>query len=155
MGTNSTQALNMVQDGLGLVQDFQKMVGKPSSGNNSTEEQAKLMEVDAKRKAWETERHAAGDAEDLRSERERGRSRRAAGWGGSNIAMSGSKALVRDADRIKDRQDEEDVLFEGAADADSALQNGRNSANMLRINSGVSPNRSILSMGSKIYGAGK
>jgi len=155
MGTNSAQALNMVQDGLGLVQDFQKKMGNSSSGDNSSEEQARLREVEAKRKAWETQRHAAGEAEDLRSERERGRSRRTAGWGGSNLSMSGSKQLVRDADRMKDRQDEEDVLFEGAADANSILQDDRNSANMLRINSGGAPKRSILSMGSKIYGAGE
>nr|WP_321513430.1 hypothetical protein [uncultured Pseudodesulfovibrio sp.] len=155
MGTNSAQAFTMVQEGLGLVRDFQHMTSNSSSGDEANEETAKLRETEAKRKSWETRRHAENTAEDLRSARERGRSRRSAGWGGSNLAMSGSKELVQDADRIKDRQDEEDVLFEGAVDADSVLQDGRNNANMLRINSGGSPKRSILSMGSKIYGTGR
>jgi hypothetical protein len=59
---------------------------------------------------------------------------------------------VRDARSIKDMQEEEDVLFEGQQSADSILRQARSRANMLRINSGSSPERSTLSLGSSIYG---
>lgn len=152
MGANETKVLGMFQDGLNMFQDIQKKVGGMSSQNDSEEDRARLIETDAKGRATEAQRQARKDAGELREERERLRSRRSTIGGGSNLAMSGSRKLVRDADRISDMQDEEDALFEGQSRSDSILRDGRNRANMLRINSGGSSERSILTMGSKIYG---
>lgn len=151
MGTNAQQALTLINDGLGLVEDFQKMTST-SSGSGGAEAQARLIETDARGDAMEAQRKAKKDAERLRDEREANRSRETANWGGANLQMSGSKKLVRDASVLQDKQDEDDVLYEGQRDANAILRQGRNRANMLRINNGGSPNRSTLSMGSKIYG---
>ena len=66
--------------------------------------------------------------------------------------MSGSKAVIRDAKNVKDMQEEDDVLYQGKQNAEAILRQARNRANMLRINSGSSPERSILSLGSSVYG---
>jgi hypothetical protein len=148
----STQVL---QQGVDLFSDVTDFLGDRNSRKaaaSNAKGRAALIETDAAGAAHETRRQAERDAAGLRDERERGRSRGNAGWGGSNLAMSGSKALIRDAERLKDRQAEEDVLFEGEMNARSGLRSARNRANMLRIDENVSPVRSTLSMGSKIYG---
>jgi hypothetical protein len=148
----STQVL---QQGVDLFSDVTDFLGDRNSRKaaaSNAKGRAALIETDAAGAAHETRRQAERDAAGLRDEQERGRSRGNVGWGGSNLAMSGSKALIRDADRLKDRQAEEDVLFEGEMNARSGLRSARNRANMLRIDENVSPVRSTLSMGSKIYG---
>jgi len=151
MGTNAQQALTFINDGLGLIEDFQQMTGS-RSGSGSAEAQARLAETDARGNALEAQRKAKKDAERLRDEREASRSQNTANWGGANLQMTGSKKLISDANTLKDMQDEEDVLFEGQRDADAILRQGRNRGNILRINGGGSPDRSTLSLGSKIYG---
>ncbi|NDV18233.1 hypothetical protein GO013_02215 [Pseudodesulfovibrio sp. JC047] len=154
MGANSAQTLNMVQNGLNTFQDVTRMMDT-SASNNPNEEFAKLKETEAKRQAWETRQQGKKEAQVLRRNRESTRSRHTANWGGANLAMSGSKKLLQDANRLQDRQDEDDLLFQGENNAMSILQDGRHGANMTRIQNGDSPKRSMLSMGSKIYGDGR
>lgn len=151
MGSNSQQAFEVINQGFGMFQDIQKQLAPPE-GSGRAQDEARLLETDARGEALEAQRQAKKEARRVRDARERERSGERATWGGSNLAMSGSKALVRDAQSTKDMQEEEDVLFEGQRNADAILNNARNRANMLRINGGASPNRSTLSMGSKIYG---
>ncbi|OIQ49669.1 hypothetical protein BerOc1_01594 [Pseudodesulfovibrio hydrargyri] len=148
----STQVL---QQGVDLFSDVTDFLGDRNSQKtaaSNARDRAALIETDAAGAAHDTRRRAVQDAAGLRGERERVRSRGNAGWGGSGLAMSGSKALIRDAERLKDRQAEEDVLFKGEMNARSGLRSARSSANALRIDENVSPARSTLSMGSKIYG---
>jgi hypothetical protein len=145
----STQVLQQGMDLFGDVTDF---LGGRTGGNKPAADRAALLETDAAGDAHDLKRRSEQDAAKLREERERTRSRSAAGWGGSGLAMTGSKALIRDADRLKDRQAEEDVLFEGEQDAESRLRTARSRANMLRIDESLAPVRSTLSLGSKIYG---
>ncbi|HKI82315.1 MAG TPA: hypothetical protein VKA04_11765 [Pseudodesulfovibrio sp.] len=148
----STQVL---QQGVDLFSDFRDHLVKRTAGENaasSAGDRAALLETDAAGDAHDIRRRTEQDAVRLRKEREQVRSRGNAGWGGSGLAMSGSKALIRDAERLKDRQAEEDVLFEGEMHAQSGLRSARNQANMLRIGENRSPVRSTLSLGSKIYG---
>jgi hypothetical protein len=151
----NTASPQMLQQGQSLFNDVKDYLGDRQADKaaaDNAEGRAALIETDAAGAAHDQRRRAAKDAAELREERERSRSRGNAGWGGSGLAMSGSKALIRDANRLKDRQDEEDVLFEGEMNAKSGLRSARNQANMLRINEGASPVRSTLSLGSKIYG---
>jgi hypothetical protein len=148
----STQVLQQGVDLFGDVTDFLGDRNSRNAASSNAEDRAALIETDAAGAAHDARRRAEQDAAALRDERERSRSRGNAGWGGSGLAMSGSKALIRDADRFKDRQAEEDFLFEGEMNARSALRSARSRANMLRTGEGASPVRSILSMGSKIYG---
>lgn len=153
MGTNSEKIAGYMDKQFGLIQDIAGDITQNQS--NPADDQAKMMETEARSNAWNVQQGAKKDAGELRAKREMGRAHSTAGWGGSNLAMSGSKKLIRNSQRLKDRQAEEDVLFQGQADADAILADGRQKGNMLRINSGSSPNRSTLSMGSKIYGGGK
>ena len=148
MGTNSKQTIQTINQGMGMIEEFSDRMKQDRSGSV----EAGLLETDARADAREAQRRAAKEARRVRAENERERSGERAHWGGSNLAMSGSKAIVRDAKNIKDMQEEEDVLFEGQQSADAILRQARNRANMLRINSGSSPERSILSLGSSIYG---
>jgi hypothetical protein len=150
MGTNSTQPLDTLEQGFGLFNDFQQRINSRSKGDNSV--QARLWETEAKGNVHDIRRKAVKDGQALREDREKNRSSHNTKWGGSNLAMSGSKKLIRDAERIQDRQDEEDVLFQGEMDARGALNDARRRSNLLRINSGLPADRSTLSLGSKIYG---
>lgn len=153
MGNSASSA--MLQQGLDLFDDVKSRLENRNSSTaaaDAAEGQAKLIETDAAGEAHDIRRKAVQDASALREEREQARGASHADWGGSGLAMSGSKALIRDADRLKDRQDEEDVLFEGEQTAQSRLRAARNQANMLRINGGGTADRSTLSLGSKIYG---
>ncbi|EGB15160.1 hypothetical protein DND132_1954 [Pseudodesulfovibrio mercurii] len=151
----NTASPQMFQQGLSLFDDVTDFLGERNSekgASDRAEARAGLIETDAAGTAHDLRRRAEQDAARLREDREHSRSLDNARWGGSGLAMSGSTALVRDANRLKDRQDEEDVLVEGERNARSALNSARNQANMLRINEGGSADRSILSLGSKIYG---
>lgn len=148
MGTNSQQALQAIDQGVDLFKDIREMTSSQSSDN----EQARLLETDAKADAREAQRDAVKEARQTHSENEHTRSAEQAAWGASNLKLSGSKSLIRDAKSIQDKQEEDDILYEGQRNADSILRQARNRANLLRINSGSSANRSTLSMGSSIYG---
>lgn len=156
MGTGaSSQPMAMLQEGLSLFEDMSDTFNRVSGGGGASAEaeaRARLLETDAGGDAHDIRRRAVKDAAELREEREKGRAARNTRWGGSNLAMSGSKLLVRDAGRVKDLHDEGDALFEGEQDARAVLRDGRTRANMLRINGGGSGDRSILSLGSSIYG---
>ena len=148
MGTNSEQALQAINQGMGMIEEFSGRVGR----DRSVSAEAGLLENDAKADAREAQRRAGKEARRVRAENERDRSGERTDWGGSNLAMSGSKAVVRDARSIQDMQEEDDVLFEGRQASDAILRQARNRANMLRINNGSSPSRSILSLGASVYG---
>ena len=150
MGTDSQQAVQAISQGVDMFKDLQRKTGKGRSDTGS--DQARLLETDARGDAGEARRRAEKAARRMRAKNERERSGERADWGGSNLEMSGSKAAIRDAKRVKDMQEEDDVLYEGRQSADAILRQARNRANMLRINSGSSPDRSILSLGSSIYG---
>lgn len=150
MGSNSKQAFAAIEQGMDFVKDFSSMVSSTESDSGTT--QADLLETDAKSDAWEAQRAALKEAREVRDENEQERSREHAEWGGSNLAMSGSKALVRNAKATQDMQEEEDILYEGQRTSDSILSQARNRANLLRISNGSSAKRSTLSMGSSIYG---
>ena len=113
---------------------------------------SRMLEIDARGNALDIQRQTERDAKNVRSTQEGARAKRNTGWGKSNLAMSGSKKLVKESSRIKDHQTEEDILFEGQMDADEMLSEGRHKANMLRISGGATPVRSTLSLGSRIYG---
>ena len=147
-------ALGVMQQGVDLFGQIQGVMnGQPKTPDyaKQADEQGRLMELNAGDDALDVRRKAKRSAAGLRDERERARSRSTASWGGGNLAMSGSKRLVRDGQRTKDLQDEEDVLFEGEAQAQSALNDGRRRANLFRIQNNADPVRSTLSMGSKIF----
>ncbi len=152
MGTNSDQATQAISQGMDMIEDLTGRMSRDRDEADAARGQARLLETDARGEAHDAQRRAAMEARRLRRENERDRSAERARWGGSNLDMSGSKTLVRDARRLQDRQEEDDVLFEGQQSAESILGSARNRANMLRINSGASANRSILSLGSSIYG---
>ncbi|MEZ7198300.1 hypothetical protein [Pseudodesulfovibrio karagichevae] len=148
----STQTLEQGMDLFSNVTDF---LGGRIGGNKAAStagDRAALLETDAAGDAHDLKRRSERDAAKFRGERERTRARGNAGWGGSGLDMSGSKALIRDADRLKDLQAEEDVLFDGERNAESRLRTARSQGNLLRIDEGLAPVRSTLSLGSKIYG---
>lgn len=152
MDKNTT---GMLQQGVDLVGDIMSFTSGTGDGSsayaNEAHQRGLLSETEAKGEAQDIQRTAKKDANQLRSLRENVRSKRTTNWGGSNLAMSGSKKLVRDGHRTKDNQAEDDVLFEGQMEADKVMQNSRHKANLLRINSGAAPVRSTLSLGSSIY----
>ena len=148
----NTADFDVLRQGQGLFDDVRDYLGR--GAGKSADGRAGLIETDAKGEARELKRRAAQEAAGLREDRARERGANNARWGGSGLAMSGSKALIRDADRLRDRQDEEDALFEGEMAAKARLRTARDRADSLRGSGGVPPVRSILSLGSKIYGRG-
>ncbi len=154
------QMVGNIKQGIDMVEDVMGRFNRPDNNSASrysaeAEANAGLRETQARAKARDIQHDALSDARNLREAREQNRSRRNAGWGQSGLAMSGSKALVRDGNRFKDRQDEADVLFEGDQAAQDALQSGRQAGNMFRINGGGTPRRTTLALGSKIYKQGR
>ena len=148
------QTGTLLEKGVELAQGFMEQ----DAGNDARDDAARLAEA----RAGLTEQDAAADASlaksrakreaaEYRDQAERERAGTHAAWGTSNLAMSGSKALVRDGAKTKDRQAEEDLLFEGDQEARRLLNQGRNKANLLRIDGGGSANRSTLALGSKLY----
>lgn len=153
MGMNQ-QAVQGLQQGLNLFGDVMELAngGQSDSGYSAaSEEQALMMELDAKEQAMAQGRATRKTARKTREEREQGRATQNARWGQSGVAMSGSKALIRDASLHQDTQEEEDILFEGDMAQRGILEKGNRDANMFRINQGGAPKRSTLSMGSSIY----
>lgn len=156
MGMNANDAAAFKEQ-MGVFQDFlgkatEKDKEQPS---NPYEEQAALMETEAKGKARDQRRQTLEDGQNIRENRERNRAKLNASWGQSGVAMSGSRQLVRDARKTADQEAEEDVLFKGTQQEQEILNSGRQRANMHRIGNGGSANRSTLSLGSQIYKSGR
>ncbi|SOB59114.1 conserved protein of unknown function [Pseudodesulfovibrio profundus] len=156
MGMNENDAAAFKEQ-MGVFQDFlgkatEKDKGQPS---NPYEEQAALMETEAKGKALDQRRQTREDGQSVREGRERDRAKLNARWGQSGVAMSGSRQLVQDARKTADREAEEDTLFKGTQQEREILNRGRQNANMHRISNGGSANRSTLSLGSQLYKSGR
>ena len=151
MGTNSVQSMDVLEQGIGMFRDLHQRNGAWQTGDDTSDIRAGQLEDQARGDARDIRRKATAEAESLREAREKARARHHTGWGGSNLTMSGSKQLIREAVRTRDEQDEEDVLFEGEMGARAELRDARNRADRIRISSGGKPRRSTLSLGSKIY----
>ncbi|CCH49642.1 hypothetical protein [Pseudodesulfovibrio piezophilus] len=149
------QAMDQFEQGVTMFDKLtDKFMGSSSESadpSKMAEEQAKLMELNAAGTASDQRRQARGQATQSREELEENRSRKNTKWGQSNLAMSGSKQLIRDSDKLQDRQKEEDLLFEGEHAAQKTLKQGRREANMFRINNDLKTPSSTLSLGSTIY----
>lgn len=148
------QVSSMMDQGLTLFEDiagFTSGQDKRPVQNPEAEARAGLMETDARGEARDALRRGRQAASDLRDDRERERAGQTARWGRSGLAMSGSKRLVRDASRTRDRQAEEELLDQGETESREALNRGRHKANLFRIDHGASPRRTTLSLGSNIY----
>lgn len=155
MGMKNLNSGNMKQ-GFKAFENLIDMVGsddpEPSTDySGDYEETARMMELDARERALAKERETDRAAKEFHANQEKERARENTGWGQSGLAMSGSKALVRDSRQLQDRQSEEDATLQGAQDVESILNSGRREANMYRVRQGVSPERSTLSLGSTIY----
>jgi hypothetical protein len=137
---------------------FALLAGTPAAPGRSpaeAEESARLRELEARRQAHGIVDRADSDAATHREEREARRASANAAWGASGLAMSGSKALLRETARIRDEQDEEDLRAQGEEAARDTLDQGRAAGNMTRINGSAAPLGSTLSLGSKIYKYGR
>jgi hypothetical protein len=148
------QTMGTLQQGIDLVGDFVSLANEPGNDNPygpEAEAGARLAEQDAREEAWDRKQAARDEAADYRESAEKDRSGRRAEWGRSNLALSGSRQLVDRADRLKDRQEEDDILFQGDQDVRSALDRGRRRADMLRINNNADRTGTTLSLGSKLY----
>jgi len=148
------QGASALKQGLKLTRDF---IDLANSGNETgegadlAEAQARLTEQDAMGEAFDRQREARQAAADHRDKAEHRRAADHAAWGASGLAMSGSKQLINQSERIKDGQEEDDILFRGDQDAQGVLNQARNRANLTRIGNDASANRSTLSLGSKLY----
>ncbi|MEF2230874.1 MAG: hypothetical protein V3571_08095 [Pseudodesulfovibrio sp.] len=143
----------LLEKGLDMAQGFLEKDSRDEARDDATrlaEARAGLAEQEAAGDASLRQRQAKRDASAFREQAEQDRAEAHAAWGASNLAMSGSKALVRDSGRLKDRQAEEDLLFQGDLEAQRALNQGRGAANLMRINGGAAT-RSTLALGSKLY----
>ncbi|MDD3311302.1 hypothetical protein [Pseudodesulfovibrio sp.] len=148
------QGAAALKQGLNLTRDFMDMVNDGSGGSDGSdlaEAQAGLTEQDALGEAAARRRQAQEAAADYRDKAEHRRAANHASWGASGLAMSGSKRIINQSERLKDGQEEDDILFRGDREAQGALNQGRNRANLTRIGNGASANRSTLSLGSKLY----
>ena len=154
------QDMHDMQQGFTMINDFASMANqlghRPTNrADGVNEEYATMRELDAKGEAAKQQQRAKRQAGETRSVLEQERAKANATWGHSGLTMSGSKALVRDAQRIQDRRAEDDVLFEGEMAKRETLDKGKRSANMLRVNAGLDPSKSTLSLGSSIYKYGR
>lgn len=153
MGMDHQSTLTM-QDGVNLFDNITRMTNGPAAQTaNPTEADARagLMELDARDEAADRQRLARKEAAGLRETEERLRAKAAAQGGQSGLAMSGSRQLVRDSERIQDQLDEDELLTQGLLEGQKTLNRGRHKANLLRIRGNTTPNRSTLSLGSNIY----
>ena len=157
------QSIGNIQQGLNLAGDVMNMFNAPSSPLDETsddyttaaEERAKMTELNARERALAEKRRAKNTAESVHSSQEMERSKRNANWGRSGVTMSGSKELVRESRETKDQQAEDDALFEGEMNARQIMDKGQRDANLFRINNGVTPGQSTLSLGSTLYKYGR
>lgn len=144
-----TQGMDMFGDLFDFLGPSEGEQGVDTSGE--FEEMARMTELDARQAAMDADSRSKMTASQLHDEKERGRSKRNAEWGQSNIAMSGSKELVRESTELSDKHAEEDMLAEGESGVKEILSEGKRDANIYRIANGLAPSRSTLSLGSTIY----
>lgn len=155
MGMDQQTAASL-QKGIGLANDLMGMMnssddsGQPDYSSQA-EASARLAEQDAAESAYDQKQAAKKQAATYRETAEQKRAGNHANWGKSNLAMSGSKQLTRQGERLKDTQTEDDLLFQGDQEVQSTLNQGRHKGNLLRINGGASANGTTLSLGSKLY----
>lgn len=150
---NDSQGLNQ---GIGLMGDLFDFFGEPEretviDTSQEREEIARMMELDARQSAMAADNRNKETADRVHDEKEQARARRNARWGQSNIAMSGSRSLVRESRDLADRHEEDDVRAEGEQNVDEILTSGKRDANRYRISRGLTPTRTILTLGSSIY----
>lgn len=153
--------MGMDQQGIGALKQGMHMAGQlvdlvnGSDADDTAADLARanagLAEQDARASAHDQQQAARQQAAAFREKAEQERAGQHAEWGASNLAMSGSKRLVHDSARLKDNQAEQDILFQGDQAARDTLNQGRNRANLLRINGGASADGSTLALGSKLY----
>ncbi|MFH1914424.1 MAG: hypothetical protein ABIK45_09155 [Pseudomonadota bacterium] len=158
------QTLGLFRQGSELAGNMYQLLtgtGATTGRAAEAEETARLQEQQASTRAHDIFMRADSDADSLRAGREADRASTNAAWGASGLAMSGSKELLRQAARIRDGQDEEDIRAEGTEAVRDALNQGRAAGNMTRINGSAAisgsakPLGSILSQGSTIYKYGR
>lgn len=147
------QAAGMLRQGTQLADSVYDLLTGTARGQNPSvaEEAARMHEFEAGKQAADLLADADDTADALRAERETARATKNAAWGSSGLEMSGSKELLRETARISDDQDEEDIRAKGEGAARNALDQGRATGNMTRINGSATPIGSTLSLGSKIY----
>lgn len=155
MGSNNKNSAS-IQEGFKMIGNLTDMFSGKSPGteidsSGDHEEMAQMAEFDARERALAEEKLAEKKAEDVHVKQEQDRSKRNTEWGQSGLAMSGSKELVRESRQLKDRQDEEDELFEGDMETRETMDKGMREANLFRISRGIAPTRSTLSLGSEPY----
>lgn len=167
MGMNQ-EAAGMLQQGTRLADSLYDLLAKSVGGQDASaaEETARMQEFEAGKQAADILADTDDTADALRDEREAARATKNTAWGASGLEMSGSKKLLRETARISDDQDEEDVRARGEREAREALDQGRATGNMTRINGSATPIGSTatgsalslgstLSLGSKIYKYGR
>lgn len=154
MGSNNNNSMD-IKKGLKVFEDvlgtaWGKEEDDPTVDySGDYEERALMTELDAQAQADAQSRATKKQARNIRSEQEQERSKKNTEWGQSNLVMSGSKELVRDARQQEGWEKEEDELLEGELREREILDKGKREANLYRIRQGVSP--STLSLGSTIY----
>ncbi len=155
MGMDQQTAASL-QKGVGLANDFMDLVnGSADSGqpdySAQAEANAMLVKQDTAESAYDQKQAAKKEAAIYRETAEQKRAGSHTNWGKSNLAMSGSKQLIRQSERLKDTQAEDDLLFQGDQQVQSTLNQGRHKGNLLRINGEATANNTTLSLGSKLY----
>lgn len=151
------EAAGMLRQGTRLADSFYDLLAGNAGGLDTSvaEESARMQEFEAGKQAADILADADDTADALRDERESARATKNTAWGASGLEMSGSKQLLRETARISDDQDEEDIRTKGERAAQDALDQGRATGNMTRINGSAAPIGSTLSLGSKIYKYGR
>ncbi|ADU61365.1 MAG: hypothetical protein KUA35_09665 [Pseudodesulfovibrio sp.] len=151
------EAAGMLRQGTQLADNVYDLLAGTTRGQNPSvaEETARMQEFEAGKQAADLLANADDTADTLRAEREAARATKNAAWGASGLEMSGSKELLRETARISDDLDEEDIRAKGERTAQDALDQGRATGNMTRINGSATPIGSTLSLGSKIYKYGR
>lgn len=159
MGMNKQNSAD-IQKGFKMLGELVNLAGSSETGTDidysgDFEERARMMELDAQERAYaqklQNDKQARQTHANLESERAKNNTK----WGQSGLAMGGSKELIRTARQLEDRQLEEDELFEAEMEENMTMNQGRREANLYRIERGISPRRSTLSLGSSIYKYGR
>lgn len=147
------QVIGNLQKGVDLLHGFTDVTNQGVDG--ATEDKARLMEVNAQQQAHATRRSARQQADAYSENAEARRASSHASWGKSNLAMSGSKALVGRAQKNQDKAREGDIRFEGDQAAKQQIAEGEASADALRNPKRTPLDQSILTLGSNIFKIGE
>lgn len=145
-----------IQKGFDTAGDLFNMFDNSKPGTDvdysgDYDEKATMMELDARERAVQEKQRANKTAKAIRAEQEGKRSQMNTEWGRSGLAASGSRELVKEGRRIEGKEMENDMLFEGDRRADTIMDKGLRDTNLFRINTGQTPRRTTLSLGSKLY----